>query len=155
MEQIETIVECESKPKDSLELLTEIYTAKFIEKWLKKYSVFSDKNLQKWLLDMIDNFAVKGNPKNKFNITGYLGGLNNYCKFHSKSPSDLLLEDLDFRNKRLKEYLIQKIMWKAKTKLVLQMGIKPKSNLSFPIAMPRLPFKKNVMITGKMKMKLI
>jgi len=80
-------------------------------KWCKyqeKYSVLQDNEVNKWIQDCIQQFASKGKDPSKFGITGYINELQKYCNFFEvKKPKELLMESLDDRNSRLREYLTE------------------------------------------------
>ena len=85
---------------------TEIFHFKNIEKWEKKYPIFKNQDVQKWISHKIEQYIQNGKDAKKFNITGYLNTLRKYCDFYEcYNPSELKKEDIDTRNKRLMDYL--------------------------------------------------
>ena len=79
----------------------------FYDIWLEKYPIFENKDVKAWLRDKIDNYTDEGKNPQKFSVTSYLKPLYQYCLFNqTENPSDLLKEDIDTRNMRLKKYLM-------------------------------------------------
>ncbi len=79
----------------------------FYDIWLEKYPIFENKDVKAWLRNKIDNYTDEGKNPQKFSVTSYLKPLYQYCLFNqTNNPSDLLKEDIDTRNMRLKKYLM-------------------------------------------------
>ncbi len=86
----------------------------FYDIWLEKYPIFENKDIKAWIRAKLDNYTDEGKKPQKFSITSYLKPLYQYCIFNRDeeknqkycNPSDLLKEDIDTRNMRLKKYLM-------------------------------------------------
>ncbi len=90
--------------------LGEIYGKEKIDAWEKRYSVFRNEDVKKWIESKVRKFSKKGKDPKKFSITGYLNELKKYCDFYScENPSELLEEHIDDRNARLMNYLTEMI----------------------------------------------
>lgn len=85
--------------------LNQIYGQKFVEKWENSYNIFSDSEIQSWIQSMIIQFKEEGKDPKKFSITGYLKPIQDYCDYYHATPTELLKEELDSRNSRLRDYL--------------------------------------------------
>lgn len=75
------------------------------------YPILEDDDVFRWITTKMNKFAQKPHkePKN-FKISSYLNPLQKYCDFYDVSyPSDLLKENLDKRNQRLVDYLVNLI----------------------------------------------
>ncbi|KKN59624.1 hypothetical protein LCGC14_0540210 [marine sediment metagenome] len=84
----------------------EIFGAEKYNKWVEKYSIFKNTDIQSWIRDKIDKFTQEGKDPVKFGFTSYIGYLQQYCDFNeTDNPSKLLAEDIDGRNARLRKYL--------------------------------------------------
>ena len=85
----------------------------FDEKTLLKlktdFPILNSKNVNQWLIDLVSKYTSNGKDSKKFLIDRYLYTLNGYCEFYHINPDELLLEDLDTRNQRLKQYLNHQI----------------------------------------------
>ncbi|MHA2009112.1 MAG: hypothetical protein ACW980_17505, partial [Promethearchaeota archaeon] len=78
----------------------------FVEEWEKDYPVLMNEDAFAWIRDKMDKFTQSGKPAVKFSITTYLKPLQQYCDFNEvKNPSDLLEEELDDRNARVRAYI--------------------------------------------------
>ncbi len=90
--------------------LREIYGDVKIDAWEKKYSVFKNDEVKKWIESKVRKFGKKGKDPKKFSITGYLNELKKYCNFYKcENPTELLEEHIDDRNIRLVNYLTEMI----------------------------------------------
>ena len=91
--------------------LIKIFGKEKYEKWIKSYSILSNKDVLAWIIDKIDKYTDEGKKAHKFTITAYLNKLQQYCNYNKNhyqlnNPSDLLQEtDIDERNLRVKKYL--------------------------------------------------
>ncbi len=86
--------------------LNKIFGIKKIEKWLKDYPIFKIECVKKWIIDKIDKFTDEGKDAVKFAIASYLKPLYQYCLYNKvNNPNELLNEEIDQRNLRLKVYL--------------------------------------------------
>ncbi len=86
--------------------LEKIYGIEKVKKWEKSYPIFKIQCVKNWLIDKIDKYTDEGKNANKFSITTYLQPLTLYCKYNKvEDPSELLEEEIDQRNLRLKVYL--------------------------------------------------
>ncbi|KKM58308.1 hypothetical protein LCGC14_1549610 [marine sediment metagenome] len=92
--------------KDKEFNLIKIFGSKKVDNWKKKFSILNDKSILAWIRDKIDKYTDEGKKAENFTISAYLNGLSQYCK-HNKveNPSELLKEELDNRNLRVKNYL--------------------------------------------------
>ncbi|MGV9197968.1 MAG: tyrosine-type recombinase/integrase, partial [Promethearchaeia archaeon] len=87
--------------------LKEIYGEKRYKKWInKKYPSLNNEDVQSWIRDMIFQYCEDGkNPKN-FKIPTYMSPFQQFCNYNKvDNPSELLEEDIDQRNLRLRKYL--------------------------------------------------
>jgi hypothetical protein len=86
--------------------LTKIFGKDKVDKWLKNYPILKCEDVEKWIIDKIDKYTDEGKEANKFSIPSYLKPLQQYCNYNNTTkPSELLTEDIDQRNFRLKSYL--------------------------------------------------
>jgi integrase len=86
--------------------LSSIFGGDKIKKWNKSYPILKSNSVFRWIQDMIQQYCREGKEPSKFNITGYLKNLQDYCDFYEvEEPNELLLEELDNRNTRLSKYL--------------------------------------------------
>lgn len=86
--------------------LIKIFGLKRVEKWRKTYPILQNKDIERWIMDKIDKYTDEGKEACKFNVNGYLKPLLQYCLFNKvDNPSELLTENIDQRNLRLKMYL--------------------------------------------------
>ncbi|MFX1371351.1 MAG: tyrosine-type recombinase/integrase [Promethearchaeota archaeon] len=86
--------------------LTEVFGQKKIEKWEKKYPIFRNNDVKLWIVHKVEKYARSGKIPSRFNTTGYLKPLNDYCRFYEcENPTEFLEEEIDERNKRLLTYL--------------------------------------------------
>lgn len=75
-------------------------------KWIDSYPIFENKDVQSWIIDMIDQYTDEGKNAERFVVSSYLKPLQQYCIFNQvDNPSDLLNEVIDIRNSRVKKYL--------------------------------------------------
>jgi integrase len=85
---------------------SEIYGKKKWDKWLKTYSILQNVDVLGWLHEKFENYTREGKDFKKFNINSYFRDLQKYCDYNEvDNASDLLNEDLDTRNARLRTYL--------------------------------------------------
>ena len=86
----------------------------FYDIWSEKYPIFENKDVKAWLRAKIDNYTDEGKNPQKFSVTSYLKPLYQYCIFNRDEtnnqlycdPSELLTENIDDRNMRLKKYMM-------------------------------------------------
>ncbi len=92
--------------KDKEFNLIKIFGSKKVENWNKKFPILVDKNVLAWIRDKIDKYTDEGKKAENFTLPAYLNGLQQYCNYNKvNNPSELLKEDLDTRNLRVKNYL--------------------------------------------------
>ena len=92
--------------KDKEFNLIKIFGSKKVKNWNEKFPILEDKNILAWIRDKIDKYTDEGKKAENFTISAYLTGLQQYCKKNKvNNPSELLTEDLDTRNLRVKNYL--------------------------------------------------
>ncbi len=83
-----------------------IFGIETYNKWLKKYSILENVDIQSWIRDKIDKFTNDGKDAVKFKFTTYIMYLQQYCDYNkTNNPSVFLEEKIDNRNLRLKKYL--------------------------------------------------
>lgn len=86
--------------------LESIFGKEKVKKWIKKYLILINKDIQKWLFDKIDKYSENGKNPSNFTLTTYINQLQNYCNFNQVlNPTELLKEEIDVRNLRVKKYL--------------------------------------------------
>ena len=86
--------------------LNKIFGIKKVEKWIQNYPILKSKQVEKWIQDKIDKYCDEGKDPINFAVTSYLSKLQQYCIYNQvEDPSELLNEDIDERNLRLKKYL--------------------------------------------------
>lgn len=86
--------------------IKKIFGTKKFNKWLKAYPILKNADVMNWLVDMIDQFTDEGKDADNFYIIGYLKPLYQYCLYNKvNNPTQLLEEEIDARNSRLKKYL--------------------------------------------------
>ena len=101
----------------------------FYDIWLEKYPIFENKDIMAWIRAKIDKYTDEGKKPEKFSVTSYLKPMYQYCLFNRDieknqeycNPSDLLKEDIDNRNMRLKKYLTF-LMAKEDDLIIKQLG---------------------------------
>lgn len=90
--------------------LIEIYGKKLVDKWQKKYPIFKNEDVLKWIKKKNERYGRNGKELNKFGMTTYLKPLQEFCDHYEVlNPSDLLKENIDDRNKRVMNYLTKLI----------------------------------------------
>ena len=78
----------------------------FVDIWEEKYSILKNEDVIIWISKKINKFKKSGKNLSKFSITTYLRPLQQYCDYNKvESPSELLKEEIDIRNKRVMDYL--------------------------------------------------
>jgi len=98
--------------------LKKIYGSKFYDKWIKKYPILANEDVLAWLRDKLDKFSNSGKDKTKFSITTYVNQLQSYCLYNQvNNPTELLKEEIDIRNLRLKKYLNFLLLAKSEEEL--------------------------------------
>lgn len=98
--------------------LKKIYGSTLYNKWIKKYPILTNEDVLAWLRDKIDKFSNSGKDKSKFAITTYANQLQSYCLFNQvDNPTELLKEEIDVRNLRLKKYLNFLLLAKSEEEL--------------------------------------
>lgn len=86
--------------------LESIFGKEKVKKWIKKYPILVNKDVESWLFDKIDKYSQNGKDPSKFTLTTYINQLQSYCKYNQVSnPTELLQEEIDSRNLRVKKYL--------------------------------------------------
>ena len=91
--------------------LNEIFGKNKVDKWLKSYPILMNEDVKKWIVDKIDKYTDEGKLASGFNVPSYLKPLYQYCLYNkTNNPSDLLKEDIDQRNLRVKKYLKEFLM---------------------------------------------
>ncbi len=93
------------KKSEEFDLKT-IFGEKLVDKWELNYPILKNKDVERWIQDKIDKYTDEGKSASGFNVPSYLNPLNQYCIYNkTNNPSELLNEDIDHRNLRLKKYL--------------------------------------------------
>ncbi len=96
---------------------------KHIKGWKELYSIYDNKDIQSWIRNMIDQYTEEGKDPAKFSFTSYIGYLQQYCDFNkTDNPSELLTEDIDGRNARLKKYLT--FLYNAEEEEIKKLGFR-------------------------------
>jgi len=92
--------------KMKLKTLIEVFGKDKSKKWIKKYPILKNKDVERWIIDKAEKFSSEGKEIEKFNVLSYLRPLSTYCEYWEvENPEELLKEDIDSRNKRVLDYL--------------------------------------------------
>lgn len=97
--------------ENKVETLEKIFKEKWV-KWVDKFSILTNKDVINYINDMVEQYTDEGKDPQDFKAGSYIKYIQQYCDFFNcENPSELLKEDIDTRNKRVKEYLkgLQKI----------------------------------------------
>lgn len=109
--------------------LIKIFGKDKIQKYNKKYSILSNKDVLSWIKNKINKYTNKGKEENKFSLTSYVNALQIYCNYNKvENPSDLLTEEIDKRNGRVKRYLMFLMNAKSEEEIqeIIKIGFKKK-----------------------------
>ncbi len=89
----------------------EIFGAENYARWLKDYPTLKNSEIQSWLRAKVIEFALEGKDASKIDFKSYIRYIHKYCEFNQGEskiedmPSELISEELDERNDRLRKYL--------------------------------------------------
>lgn len=109
--------------------IKKIFGIKKFEKWLRNYPILNNQDVEKWLLGKIDKYTDEGKNAKDFTIQNYLSILQKYCNYYEAvNPTELLKENIDKRNARLKKFLRFLLTTEENDPKIAEIGFKKKPN---------------------------
>lgn len=111
--------------KDKKAFLKSIFP--MLDKWIINYPILSNNEVISWLYDMVEQFTDEGKKAEKFQFQTYAKYLQQYCTFYDcKDTTNLLKEDIDARNGRVKKYL--KFLYEGEEEEIKKLGFRKRPN---------------------------